>query len=359
MKFSLTIIALSISIISFAQKISKESAIQLYVLALQDFQKVPLEIHDLDKNILVAKPDCEINELPKKIGSSNVQWVCLGTEFFESIKKKASKNSGRSIILISYKQTATDTIKVRIDQWTLENLEKGFSFKPIDVDVFKEYRIKNHDYIFSKLNDEWTLQTKANDISPISDFDKQTESLFQKGVKLDRQGNTKEALHYVELSMSRDSSMYQRYMFRSGLKVKLGMYESAIDDMSKCIQKCDCRTRKSHVSTYLMERSKIHFLNGNYDSTLSDINQSLGLTNNSWNSFALRGKMHYNEKNYDQAMADLNQSIELNMDEASLYLLRGLLHSEMGNDQLACSDLYIASEKGSKEAKSWIEKKCK
>ena len=105
-----------------------------------------------------------------------------------------------------------------------------------------------------------------------SAYSQVSEEIFQRGNKLEREGRYKEALVFVDSSLSIDSSLYQRYGFRADIKVKLGMIESAIIDISRCIEKCNCPTRKFHVSNYYLERSELQFRINDESAALDDIN---------------------------------------------------------------------------------------
>src|SRR5690606_8957760 len=94
-------------------------------------------------------------------------------------------------------------------------------------------------------------------LSPISANSQSAEEIFQRGSSLGFDGKYKEALIYVDKSLNMDSSLYQRFGFRAELKTKLGMIDEAIDDVSRCIEKCKCPTRKYHVSDYYLERAQL------------------------------------------------------------------------------------------------------
>ncbi|MCE7995158.1 MAG: hypothetical protein HEP71_24475 [Roseivirga sp.] len=359
MKYTLILIIFTLPLLLSAQKISTEEVTELYLLALEDFESSPLKLHKMDSKILIDKPDCENSDLPIKIGNSVVEWFCFDQELTTQLEGKLKKHNGRSVILTSHRQPHPDTITVRVDQWTLGNIGNGTRFIPINEDNHPEYRIKNHDYVFLRINTNWKLIEKANTLKSPTEKAKEIEEIFQKGNSLSREGKYKEALEHVERSMAMDSNLYQRYSFRADLKAKLGMYESAISDMSTCIERCNCTYRESHISSYLIKRASFHEQNEDFESALKDANESLLYNSKSWQSYLYRGQLLAKSQQFEEALDDLNKSAQLNDNRPEIFITRGLIHAKLGNMENACSDFKIVKDWGYEEAKQWMKENCK
>ena len=184
------------------------------------------------------------------------------------------------------------------------------------------------------------------------------EQIFQRGNALSENGKYEEALFYVDSSLNIDSSLYQRYGFRSELNFKLGRYEAAIVDITKCIERCKCTTRKYHVSYYLLERAQLQLLNGNREAAISDASKSITFNTNNWKSYNFRGIVRIKSGELNDALADLNRSIAIDDNQAESFITRGKLKIEMGDHVGACSDLSKVVSWGFDEFEPWIEENC-
>lgn len=359
MKNIILILILTVPIVAFSQKISCEETVQLYLIALEDFQTSPLILHKKDNEMLVTKPWVCQTALPSKVGDVKVKWFGFDDDLSEILEGDIKKHNGRSVILISHRQSSPDTVTVYVYQKILGNLETGRSFAPINEDIYTEYKKKNHDFLFVRNDSNWTLEAKSNDLNPITSKEQEIEEIFQKGNSLNSEGKYKEALDHVNRSMAMDSSMYQRYMFRARIKIKLGMFDSAISDVTKCIERCDCPTREFHVPSYYLERAEIHTLKGDNASALSDIEKSISLNPKAWKAYFSRAALLCQEKDFENALIDLNKAIELGANRIETYYLRGMVNIALGNDKAACSDLMVAINAGFEKPKNWVEENCK
>lgn len=359
MKIVLLVAAFSLPLFAVSQDLSKEEITRLYIEALQDFESSPLKLQKKDSKILVSKPDCENVNLPSKIGGSVVEWFCFGQDLSQQLDGKLEKHNGRSVILTSHSRPSPDTVIVRVDQWTLGNIGNSTSFIPINEDLHPEYKNKNHEYVFLKINSDWKLIEKANRLRTPTETDKEIEAIFQKGNSLSNEGKYRDALEHVERSMAMDSSLYQRYMFRASLKAKLGMYESAISDVSKAIERCNCTNRKFHVSSYLLERARLHEQINNIDLAMADVNESILSNPQKWESYLYRGQLLAKSQKFDEALNDLNRAAKLNDNEAAIFVTRGLIHAKLGNMKEACLNFQIVSDWGFEDAKQWVKANCK
>lgn len=358
MKNIVLTILLIVPTLHFSQKLSDEVLVELCVEALHDFETSPLKIHSKDDRILTTKPRCSIKNFPKKVGNSKIEWFCFDEDLVGQLKGPIEEHNGRSVIMISYKELGHDSVSFRIDQWTVSNLEDGMSFTPIDESIHSQYKRKNHDYLFTKSNTKWMLVQKLNEANPPTKESEYIEELFQMGNTLIREGKYSEALEYVNKSLSMDSSLYQRYLFRARLKIELGMYESAIEDVTKCINRCDCMNRESHVATYYLERSDIYILDKNKSKALEDIEKSISLNPNNWKAYFSRASLAISLGEYKLALDDLNKSISLNEKVSYTHHYRGIVNSKLGKIDAACSDFTTAINLGLNESKEWKNEFC-
>lgn len=185
------------------------------------------------------------------------------------------------------------------------------------------------------------------------------EEIFQHGNSLSWDGKYEEAIMYVDSSLNMDSSLYQRYAFRSELNAKLGRYEQAIQDITKCIERCKCTTRKYHVSTYYLERAHLQLLNNNTEAAISDATKSISSNPNKWESYNFRSNLSIQSGNLNEALTDLNKSININDNQAETFIARGKLRIQMEDIQGACNDLSKVSSWGFDEFEPWINENCK
>jgi tetratricopeptide (TPR) repeat protein len=194
---------------------------------------------------------------------------------------------------------------------------------------------------------------------PHSANSQSAEEIFQRGNSLSFDGKYKEALMYVERSLNMDSSLYQRFGFRAELKAKLGMIDEAIDDVSRCIEKCKCPTRKYHVSDYYLERAELQLLNKNHSAAMQDVSKSISYNTNNWKSYNFRSHLFVANGEITLALADLDKSAKINDNEASTLIARGKLKIKIGDLEGACSDLAKVAAWGIDDFDNWIGQNCK
>ena len=193
----------------------------------------------------------------------------------------------------------------------------------------------------------------------ISSYAQDAETLFQRGNSLSVDGKYKEALIYVDSSLNIDSSLYQRYFFRAELKCNLGMIEDAIRDVSRCIDKCNCSTRKLHVSSYYLKRAELQYSLNNQLSSMNDVNQSITYNPKNWEAYNFRSILFIDSGQIQFALADLNKSYLINDNEATTLIIRGKLKIATGDIEGACMDLSKVVDWGFSEIEPWISNNCK
>ena len=185
------------------------------------------------------------------------------------------------------------------------------------------------------------------------------EELFQRGNSLSFNEQYEEALVYVNQSLSMDSSLYQRYMFRAGLKAKLGMIESAIEDVNKCIERCKHKLRKYHVSSYYLERAKLQVLKNDRQQAIVDATKCISINLRSWQAYNFRADLLAKEGKLNDAITDLTKSIGIDENQSDSFIARGKLRIEIGDIEGACKDFSKVVEWGFDEFKPWIKNNCR
>ena len=344
---------------TFSQNITAEEIATLCIQALDDFESESLKLHEKDKNMLVSKPDCELESLPKKVGNSNIEWFCFQEDLVSQLKGSVEKHDGRSVILISHNKISADSVSVRIDQWKLMLNKNGMGFAPIDKKLHPEYLKKNHDYLFVKVDFKWKLIQKVNQAHQPTEKEIEIEELFQKGNALHQEGKNQEALEYVNKSMAMDSSLYQRYSFRAKIKVELGLFESAINDITKCIEKCDAEKKDLFRSVFYIDRAMVHLRNNDNESALKDFNQSIALNSENWKAYYARASFFISLAEYQKALDDLNKTIKINAKVPKAYHYRGIAYKMLGKKNAACADFEKAINMGFQESNSFLIENCK
>ena len=192
-----------------------------------------------------------------------------------------------------------------------------------------------------------------------SAFCQNTEEIFQQGNLFDKEGDYRKALIYVDSSMTMDSSLYQRFGFRAEIKFKLGMVKEAIDDISKCIDKCRCPTRKYHVSDYYRRRAEMKLSIFKIPFAIEDANKSISRNPSNWKAYNVRSNLMQIQGLNLLALADLDKSFVINDNEATTLKARGKLRFEIGDLEGACADFSIVAKWGFDEYDSWVKRYCK
>jgi len=341
-----------------AQEISDDAVAELYVEALRDFHKVPLKLHVKDQQVLVTKPCNAERKLPYRVGTSDIMWFCKWMELSGQLDGAKESHKGRSVIMIEHKQPHADTVIVRIDQKSLDFVGPTQRYRDIDVAKHPAYKLKNHDYIFVKSDVWWKIVRRGKEIDLDRAKRAEIEAIFQKGNSLHKQGKFKEALEYVEKSMRMDSSLYQRHLFLAEIKTELGMYESAIADVTKSIERCDHTPNNSHVSSYLQIRADIHLLNKDLDAAVKDLKSALELVPKDGQALKKLAKIYLEDQKFDQAVLYLDQLVALDNQDWESQYLRGLAYIKLNQPKKACTDLKLAKKEGYRVSKRWLSANC-
>ncbi|MEL6560955.1 MAG: hypothetical protein AAFQ94_22360 [Bacteroidota bacterium] len=184
------------------------------------------------------------------------------------------------------------------------------------------------------------------------------EKIFRKGVNLYDDGMYKEALIYIDSSLNMDSSLYQRFHLRADIKSALKMYKAAIEDMTRCINKCKGPNRMSHVSDYYLRRSELHYFDKNQNQAFLDIHKSIEFNPKNWKAYNIRSFYYKKSGNTYDALDDLSTSISINDNEANTYVARGELRADVGDIAGACVDFKKLSGWGFDEYDLWIKDNC-
>ncbi len=77
----------------------------------------------------------------------------------------------------------------------------------------------------------------------------------------------------------------------------------------------------------------------NFDSAMTDVNQSLRIDSSYYKAYSIRGDIHFERNNYTQADANYSECIRLNPKFAFAYSRRGVVRNRQQRYDLAFSDL--------------------
>jgi tetratricopeptide (TPR) repeat protein len=142
-------------------------------------------------------------------------------------------------------------------------------------------------------------------------------------------------------------------------RTQLGMIESAIADITKCINKCKCPTRMYHTSNYYLERAELYLRSNEVSASLADANKSISINAKNWPAYNFRSGLLVKSGKLQDALRDLDKSIQLNDNEASSFINRAKLRIEMGDIEGACGDLSKVRDWGIDDFDSWLKRNCK
>ena len=182
---------------------------------------------------------------------------------------------------------------------------------------------------------------------------KDVEEIFQKGNYHYGQGEYKTALFYVDSAISIDSKYIPRFAFRATIKESLGMYESAIEDLTICI-----KGASQHWTHYYLSRGDVKMKMKKYDDALSDYNKSIELKKDNWHSYYARCKLKIKLNQIEEALLDINRTIEINDNLSEVFETRVSLRIKLGDKRGACSDLQQLKEWGGDEYDKLIKENC-
>ena len=154
---------------------------------------------------------------------------------------------------------------------------------------------------------------------------------------------------------------------RSDCYSELGLYDNAIADISKVIE-------KEASSETLCSRADYYRLSGNLDKAIEDFTSAIEDSPNFYYAYYKRGWCYELKKDFKKALEDYNIGIEMFEDYPYLYLMRGELRLQEGNKADADADFQMVIQKDTiadggscrqyalhflgrdKEAEEWMDK---
>jgi clan AA aspartic protease (TIGR02281 family) len=130
------------------------------------------------------------------------------------------------------------------------------------------------------------------------------------------------------------------YFYRSRLYRQLGDLESAVSDMTKCIEMSEER------DLYMLaERAQYYQESGKLEESIADWTEIIKEKPTVATAYAGRGWCHELMGNVKEAMKDYDLGIEVDADYPYIYLYRGELHKKQGNEEAAVKDFEMILEK--------------
>ena len=132
------------------------------------------------------------------------------------------------------------------------------------------------------------------------------------------------------------------YYYRSLIYKQLGDFESAIKDITKCIE-------ASSEREYFMlsQRADYYQESGKFEESIADWTEIIKGKPTNVLAYAGRGWCHELMGNEKEAMKDYDKGIEVDTEYPYIYMLRGELHQKQGNQEAAVKDFETILEKDS------------
>ena len=179
----------------------------------------------------------------------------------------------------------------------------------------------------------------------------QGDGLYRMATDYYFQGKYQESLQYLDSAIQLNSEDISRFFFRSRVHERLGNYESAITDLTICIEK------SLHDELYLNKRAELFELMQQPEMALKDYNTSIRLKS-TWEAHYRRGLIFFKLNQLQKALDDLNRAIELNKYQADPLRARAYLRLKMDDNEGACMDMFQVFEMGFDDVRSWLSEHC-
>lgn len=132
------------------------------------------------------------------------------------------------------------------------------------------------------------------------------------------------------------------YYYRSLIYKQLGDFESAIKDITKCIE-----TSSEREYFMLSQRADYYQEYGKFEESIADWTEIIKGKPTNVLAYAGRGWCHELMGNEKEAMKDYDKGIEVDAEYPYIYMLRGELHQKQGNREAAVKDFEMILEKDS------------
>ncbi|QCK14978.1 tetratricopeptide repeat protein [Mangrovivirga cuniculi] len=177
--------------------------------------------------------------------------------------------------------------------------------------------------------------------------------LSDKGDQLYKQGKYEEAIEayseYLETYPNNEIVIYNRGRSYE----ELGQFDEAIADYEKVL-KIDDRHMNSRLGL-----ASLFYKNEDYPSAEIILTESMKISPENPNVYALRGKVNFQMSEFKQSITDLSNAIKIKPDMAEAYYYRGLAYIGTNKKSTGCADLQKALSMGIDVAQNSINKYCK
>lgn len=179
----------------------------------------------------------------------------------------------------------------------------------------------------------------------------QGDGLYRMATDSYFQGKYQQSLQYLDSAIQLNAEDISRFFFRSKVHERLGNYESAIVDLTTCIDK------SQHDEMYLNKRAELYELMEQPEMALKDYDASIQLRA-TWEAYYRRGLIHFKLNQLQKALDDLNKAITLNKYQADPFRARAYLKLKLDDKEGACQDMFQVFEMGFDDVRSWLSEHC-
>lgn len=158
---------------------------------------------------------------------------------------------------------------------------------------------------------------------------------FEKGIRKKAQGDiveieisntikeidlfNKAQLQEAEIKIEEEQTS-QNYLIRANKYMRLRMYDEAIEDYNRVIEK-DCYNAKAYVSRGYAYKEKKE-----YDKAIIDCTRAIELEPNNVEAYTNRGYAYSKKEEFDKAIENYTQAIKLQPDSEEHYIYRALVY---------------------------------
>lgn len=142
------------------------------------------------------------------------------------------------------------------------------------------------------------------------------------------EGNYQSALYYLDEIIKENDHVYEVYVLRSKVNLKLGNTEQAINDIEKALLIHD-----GYEANFIY--GKILFDNSDYKNSIYHFTKSLEQNNNFTEAYLNRAYTYYKINEFEKAIADYEKAYELDPNSSVPFVNIGFIYGLIGRNDLA------------------------
>lgn len=154
------------------------------------------------------------------------------------------------------------------------------------------------------------------------------QQYYQSAYKEYSDGNYQTALYYLDEIVKENDYVYDVYVLRSKVNLKLGNTEQAIKDIEKAILIHD-----GYEANFIY--GKILFDNSDYKNSLYHFTKSIEQNNRFTEAYLNRAYTYYKINEFEKAIADYQKAYELDPNNSVPFVNIGFIYGLIGRNDLA------------------------